>query len=131
MHFFNGYNNDHSPSHPLHYFTDQCYEEKFSSSSQEGNLAVGDQLLQINDESVVNLKSDEVATKLHMLERVGQAIRLVVARGDQGREGPEGASPEGTDVSIGVFYVYNGTSFNDITGTKRGVLIREVSFFRG
>ena len=71
---------------------------------QEGNLAVGDQLLQINDESVVNLKSDEVATKLHMLERVGQAIRLVVARGDQGREGMEGASQEGTDVSSSVFY---------------------------
>ena len=72
-----------------------------SNVLQDGRLAVGDRLLQVNDESIMHMRCNDVAAKLHLLEGAGQAIRLVVAHSERESEGTEEEEviPEVMDVS--------------------------------
>ena len=68
---------------------------------QDGRLSEGDRLLQVNDESVIHMRCDDVVAKLRSLEEAGQTIRLVVAHSerDSDRLEEEGVIPEVMDVS--------------------------------
>ena len=65
---------------------------------QDGRLSRGDRLLQVNEESVIHMRSEEVAARLRSLDDAREAIRLVVAHGE--REGAvQDVVPEVMDVS--------------------------------
>ena len=65
---------------------------------QDGRLSRGDRLLQVNEESVIHMRSEEVAARLRSLDDAHEAIRLVVAHGE--REGAvQDVVPEVMDVS--------------------------------
>ena len=65
---------------------------------QDGRLSRGDRLLQVNEESVIHMRSEEVAARLRSLDDAREAIRLVVAHGE--REGAvQDVIPEVMDVS--------------------------------
>ena len=55
---------------------------------QDGRLQQGDQLLQINEESVIHMRYDDVIAKLRSVSTAGYPVKLVVARK---------VSEEGTD----------------------------------
>ena len=65
--------------------------------TQDGRLQQGDHLLQINEESVIHMKYDDVVAQLRSVSQAGKAIRLVVARPVEGESA--GAVPELNDVS--------------------------------
>ena len=60
---------------------------------QDGRLQKGDQLLQINEESVIHMRNDDVIAKLRSVSSGGYPIKLVIAR--KIRED----NPEDVDIS--------------------------------
>ena len=82
---------------------------------QDGRLYEGDRLLQINDESVIHMRCDDIIARLHSLEEAGKTIRLVVAHTerDGGRLEQEGIIPEVMDVSreAAVTFTYYGSCY--------------------
>lgn len=67
--------------------------------SQDGRLRQEDQLLQINEESVIHMRYEDVVAKLRSVSQSGRSIRLVVARVVSGRVDEEsGVLPEINDV---------------------------------
>ena len=68
---------------------------------QDGRLSHGDRLLEVNEESVIHMRSEEVAATLRSLDDNHEAIRLVVAHSE--KEGESQAEqdliPEVMDVS--------------------------------
>jgi len=66
---------------------------------QDGRLRQGDQLLQINEESVIHMRYEDVVAKLRSVSQAGKSIRLVVARIVNGSgEEDLGVPPEINDV---------------------------------
>ena len=68
---------------------------------QDGRLSSGDRLLQVNEESVIHMRSEEVAERLHSLDEARETIRLVVAHSEREGEGQttQEVVPEVMDVS--------------------------------
>ena len=73
------------------------------SPFQDGRLRQGDQLLQINEESVIHMRYEDVVAKLRSVSQAGKSIRLVVARivNSSGEE-ELGVPPEINDVREGL-----------------------------
>jgi C-terminal processing protease CtpA/Prc len=68
------------------------------AAKKDGRLSRGDRLLQVNEESVIHMRSEEVAARLRSLDDAREAIRLVVAHGE--REGAvQDVVPEVMDSS--------------------------------
>ena len=69
---------------------------------QDGRLSRGDRILQLNEESVIHMRSEDVAARLRSLDDAREAIRLVVAHSE--REGESQTTqeviPEVMDVSV-------------------------------
>ena len=47
---------------------------------QDGQLQRGDQLLQINEESVIHMRNDDIIAKLRSVSSGGYSVKLVIAR---------------------------------------------------
>ena len=57
--------------------------------TQDGRLQKGDQLLQINEESVIHMRNEDVIAKLRSVSSGGYPIKLVIARLIREEENPE------------------------------------------
>jgi C-terminal processing protease CtpA/Prc len=55
------------------------------AAKKDGRLSRGDKVLEVNEESVIHMRSEEVAARLRSLDDAREAIRLVVAHSE--REG--------------------------------------------
>ena len=57
--------------------------------TQDGRLQKGDQLLQINEESVIHMRNEDVIAKLRSVSGGGYPVKLVIARLIREEEDPE------------------------------------------
>ena len=74
-----------------------CAYSDLSSPPQDGQLQKEDQLLQINEESVLHMEYDDIIAKLQTVSQAGQPIRLVIARAVS-VESQSGEIPDLNDV---------------------------------
>ena len=71
-------------------------------AEQDGRLKQQDQLLQINEESIIHMSYEDVVEKLKLVSHAGKPIRLVVSRAMSGHD--VGVVPEFNDVSEYIYF---------------------------